>query len=51
MPEFQLDCGSKHVQYRALDEFTRGYIEAALIAAAKAGECDLYLGDDGGLYI
>lgn len=38
MPEFQLDCGTKHVQYRALDEFTQGYFECAFFCGVSNEE-------------
>lgn len=40
MPEFHLDCGTKHVQYRALDEFTQGYFECAFFCGLTE-DCDV----------
>lgn len=45
MPEFQLDCGDKHVQFRALDEFTQGYFECAFFCGVEGvREDSLHLG-------
>lgn len=40
MPRFEIDIGAAYPQWRALDSFTQGYIEAAFFTSTGTGDFD-----------